>query len=40
MYIDEHITWEQQITHVKAKIAKITGIITKLRYDFDLNMLK
>ena len=32
MYIDKHITWEQQIKHVKAKISKNTGIINKLRY--------
>ena len=36
MYIDRHITWEQQIKHVKAKIAKNTGIINKLRYHLDL----
>lgn len=40
MYIDKHITWEQQIKHVKAKIAKNTGILNKLRYYLDLNMLK
>ena len=40
MYIDEDITWEQRITHVKAKIAKNIGIITKLRYHLDLIMLK
>jgi flagellin-specific chaperone FliS len=39
MYIDKHITWEQQIKHVKAKISKNTGIINKLRYRLDLNML-
>ena len=32
MHIDKHITWEQQIKHVKAKISKNTGIINKLRY--------
>ena len=40
MYIDKHITWEQQIKHVKAKISKNTGIINKLRYYLDLNTLK
>ena len=39
-YIDEDITWEQRITHVKTKTAKNTGIITKLRYHLDLIMLK
>ena len=40
MYIDKHITWEQQIKRVKAKISKNTGIINKLRYHLDLNTLK
>jgi hypothetical protein len=31
-YIDKHITWEQQIKHLKAIISKNTGIINKLRY--------
>ena len=39
MYIDEDITWEQRITHVEAKIAKNSGITTKLRYHIDLIML-
>ena len=32
IYIDKHIKWDQQIKHVKNKIAKNTGIINKLRY--------
>ena len=40
VYIDNNISWDQQITHVNNKIAKNTGIITKLRYYVDLKMLK
>ena len=39
VYIDNNISWDQQITHVNNKIAKNTGIITKLGYYVDLKMI-
>jgi hypothetical protein len=40
MYIDKHNTSEQQIKYVKTKIAKNSGILNKLRYYLDLNILQ
>ena len=40
IYIDNNLNWEYQIKHVNSKIAKNTGIISKLRYYIDLKMLK
>ena len=40
IYIDQNLSWHQQISHVYNKIVKNTGIISKLRYCIDLNMLK
>jgi hypothetical protein len=40
VYIDKFISWDQQINHVKNKIAKNTGIINKLRNYLDIKMLK
>ena len=31
VYIDEHLQWHNQITHVNSKIAKNIGILFKLR---------
>ena len=38
VYIDKYISWDQQINHVKNKIAKNTGIINKLRSYLDIEM--
>lgn len=40
IYLDEHLNWEYQIKHINNKIAKNIGIIYKLRYYLDFNMLK
>lgn len=40
VFIDEQINWEPQITHVTSKVSKNIGIINKLRYYLDINMLK
>ena len=40
IYIDEHLSWDSQITHINNKIAKNIGIIDKLRYYLNLHMLK
>ena len=39
-YIDKHLKWGQQINHIKSKISKNTGILNKLRYYVNLQMLK
>ena len=40
IYLDEHINWKSQITHVNSKLAKNTGIFYKLRHLLDIDMLK
>ena len=40
VYIDKHLKWGQQINHIKSKISKNTGILNKLRYYVNLQMLK
>ena len=40
IYMDNNFKWTQQIKHVKSKIAKITGVLNKLRYYIDLRMVK
>ena len=39
-YIDNKLNWKYQIKHVQSKIAKNLGILKKLRYYTDLNILK
>ena len=40
VYIDNHLQWSPQITHVNNKLAKSIGILRKLRYYVSLNTLK
>ena len=40
VYIDKHLNWQPQIQHVNNKLAKNLGILSKLRYYIDLNILK
>ena len=40
IYIDKHLNWRPQIQHVNNKLAKNLGILSKLRYYIDLNILK
>lgn len=38
--IDKHLNCQPQIQHVNSKFAKNLGILSKLRYYIDLNILK
>src|SRR3984885_11494523 len=38
--IDEHLTWHPHITLVKNKVAKIIGIVKKLKYTLPSKTLK
>ena len=40
VFIDKHLNWQPQIQHVNNKLAKNLGILSKLRYYIDLNILK
>ena len=40
IYMDEHLTWKSQITHVNSKISKNLGIFYKLRNYLNVYMLK
>ena len=40
VYIDKHLKCGQQINHIKSKISKNTGILNKLGYYVNLQMLK
>ena len=40
VYIDKHLNWQPQIQHINNKLAKNLGILSKLRYYMDLNILK
>ena len=40
VHIDKHLNWQPQIQHVNNKLAKNLGILSKLRYYVDLNILK
>ena len=40
VYIDKHLNCQPQIQHVNNKLAKNLGILSKLRYYIDLNILK
>ena len=37
---DKHLNWQPQTQHVNNKLAKNLGILSKLRYYIDLNILK
>jgi hypothetical protein len=39
VYIDEHLQWHNQITHVNSKIAKNIGILFQLRRYLNIHML-
>ena len=38
--IDKDLNWQPQIKQVNNKLARIIGILSKLRYYVDLNILK
>ena len=40
IYVDNKLNWIQQIKHINSKIARNTGILSRLRYYVDLRMLK
>ena len=40
VYIDQHLHWGPQIKHINNKLAKNTGIITKLRHCVNLHTMK
>ena len=39
VYIDKHLNWQPQIQHVNNKLAQHFGILSKLRYYIDLDIL-
>ena len=38
--LDEHLHWNGQISHIKLKLNRATGILSKLRYNTNLSVLK
>ena len=40
MYIDKHLFWKKQIEFIKQKLCRAIGIISKLRYYTDTDLLK
>ena len=40
VYIDQHLNWKDQITHVKNKVSKNIGILYKLRHYVSIHVLK
>ena len=38
--LDEHLTWPPQILHVQMKLNRATGILSKLRYQANIHVLK
>ena len=38
--LDEHLNWNEQITQVKMKLNRAIGIISKLKYNANLSVLK
>ena len=40
VYLDKHLSWQLHIQHVNNNLAKNLGILSKVRYYRDLNILK
>ena len=40
VYIDQHLNWKDQITHVKNKVSRDIGILYKLRHYESIHVLK
>ena len=40
MYIDKHLSWKKQIEFIKQKLCRAIGIISKLGYYTDTDLLK
>ena len=40
VYIDQHLNWKDQITHVKNKVSRDIGILYKLRHFESIHVLK
>src|SRR6218665_2615019 len=40
VYVDEHLTWKDNIAHISNKIAKNVGILSRISYLLPLNILK
>ena len=38
--LDEHLTWSPQISHVQMKLSRAIGILSKLRYQANTDILK
>ena len=38
--LDEHLTWSPQISHVQMKLNRAIGILSKLRYQANIHVLK
>ena len=38
--LDEHLQWNKQIKHVKTKLSRAIGILSRLRHNTNLNVLK
>ena len=37
--LDEHLTWSPQVSHVQMKLNQVIGIISKIRYQANINAL-
>ena len=38
--LDQHLTWSPQISHVQMKLNQAIGILSKLRYQANIHVLK
>ena len=38
--LDEHLTWSLQISHVQMKLSRAIGMLSKLRYQANIDTLK
>ena len=38
--LDEHLTWSPQVSHVQMKLSRTIGILSQLRYQANIHILK
>ena len=40
IYLDEHLTWNFQLTQIKTKLSRSSGLLAKLRYHVKTELLR
>ena len=40
VFLDEHLTWSPQVSHVQMKLSQTIGILSQLRYQANIHVLK